>query len=159
MLGTIKNKIRFSVAVLIFLPLVLALACGSADEPAPSKDQLALVWEAWEKIDQSYAGWENVDPDQVESSAGWSLFLYTEDRQGKRQEFHVSEDVGRWGLVDLPTALLVNEGTAAEAEAVAAVLQESGRAVLMGTDTFGMAGNYDFVELEDGSAIYLAGKL
>lgn len=85
-----------------------------------------------------------------------SLFLYTEDRQGKRQELRVSEDGERLDLGELPTVLLVNEGTAAEAEAVAAVLQESGRAVVIGTETFGTAGNYDFVELEDGSAIYLA---
>ena len=69
MLGTMINKIRLPVAVLIFLSLVLALACGTVDEPGPSKDRLALVWEAWEKIDQAYADSDNMDPEEVVSSA------------------------------------------------------------------------------------------
>ena len=85
-----------------------------------------------------------------------SLFLYTEDRQGKREAQHVREGLDRLALGELPLVILVNENTAGEAEVVAAVLRESGRAVLMGTETFGRSGGYDFVELADGSAIYMA---
>ena len=51
--------------------------------------------------------------------------------------------------------VLVNQGTLGEAEAVAAVLQESGQTVVIGTKTFGKGGTYTFVELGDGSAIYM----
>ena len=78
MLGAMIRKIPFPVTVLIFSSLVLALACGTADDPDPSKDQLALVWEAWEKIDQSYAGWENVDPEEVVSTALQSMLDLSE---------------------------------------------------------------------------------
>ena len=67
----------------------------------------------------------------------------------------IRADVERVDLGDIPIVVLVNIGTAGEAEAVAAVLQETGRAVVMGTETFGQSGTYDFVELEDGSAIYI----
>ena len=84
-----------------------------------------------------------------------SLFLYQEDRQGDRREQWIGEDLERLELGDIPMALLVNEATVGEAEALAAVLQDAGRAVVIGTETFGKWGTYSFVELGDGSAIYL----
>ena len=84
-----------------------------------------------------------------------SLFLYLEDRHGGRQEQHVRPELNRLELGELPMVVLVNQGTVGEAEAVAAVLQESGLAVIMGTPTFGKGGTYDFLELANGSAIYL----
>ena len=84
-----------------------------------------------------------------------SLFMYTVDRQGNRQDLTASEDLERVDIGDIPIVVLVNESTVGEAEAVAAVLQESERAVVMGTQTFGKAGTYNFVELSDGSAIYI----
>ena len=84
-----------------------------------------------------------------------SLFIYTVDRQGNRQDLTASEDLERVELGDIPIVVLVNESTVGEAEAVAAVLQEAERAVVMGTETFGKGGTYNFVELSDGSAIYI----
>ena len=84
-----------------------------------------------------------------------SLFLYTEDRQGRRRELRMREDLDRLDLGAMPMVVLVNEDTVGEAEAVAAVLQETGRAVVIGAQTFGKGGTYDFVELDNGSAIYL----
>ena len=84
-----------------------------------------------------------------------SLFMYAVDRQGNRYDLTASEDLDRVELGEIPMVVLVNESTAGEAEALAAVLQESGRAVVLGTETFGKAGTYTFVELSNGSAIYI----
>ena len=46
---------------------------------------------------------------------------------------------------------MVDGQTVAEAEAVAAVLQEAGRATVVGVPTFGEGSDYSFVELSDGS--------
>ena len=84
-----------------------------------------------------------------------SLFIYQEDRNGERREHYVREDLDRFDLGEMPIVVLVNEQTIGEAEAVAAVLQETGRAVLLGTETFGKGATYIFEELADGSAIYI----
>ncbi len=84
-----------------------------------------------------------------------SLFMYTVDRLGNRQDLTASEDLDTVELGDIPIVILIDETTVGEAEALAAVLQEAERAVLMGTETFGKAGTYNFVELSDGSAIYI----
>jgi C-terminal processing protease CtpA/Prc len=52
-------------------------------------------------------------------------------------------------------AVLINEQTSREAETLAAALHDSGRATLFGTTTLGDASSYEFVELSDGSAMYL----
>ena len=84
-----------------------------------------------------------------------SLFLYQEDRNGNRHEQYANQELDPLELGEIPIVVLVNQNTLGEAEAVAAVLQESGLAVLIGTKTFGKGGTYSFVELGDGSAIYL----
>ena len=71
------------------------------------------------------------------------------------KEARIREDLDRLELGGLPMVVLVNGETVGEAEAVAWVLQETGLAVVLGTRTFGKAGTYSFVELSDGSAIYL----
>jgi carboxyl-terminal processing protease len=84
-----------------------------------------------------------------------SLFRSVEDREGVRSQHLIAEDINRLELDDVLLAVLVNDGTAGEAEAVAVALQEAGRAVIVGTETYGEASNYEFVELSDGSAIYI----
>ena len=84
-----------------------------------------------------------------------TLFYYQEDRSGERSEQRIRQDLDRFDLGEMPMVVLVNEDTAGEAEAVAAVLQESGRTIVMGTETFGKGATYDFIELADGSAIYI----
>ena len=84
-----------------------------------------------------------------------SVFLHLEDPSGGRREQRIPEDLDRLELDQLSMVVLVDEETIGEAEALAAVLQETGRAVLMGADTFGSMGTYTFVELSDGSAVYL----
>jgi carboxyl-terminal processing protease len=54
-----------------------------------------------------------------------------------------------------PIVVLVNEGTASAAEIVSGALQDNGRAVILGTQTFGKASVQTVIPLEGGSALKL----
>src|SRR4030043_1200283 len=57
--------------------------------------------------------------------------------------------------ISCPMVVLVNEGTASAAEIVAGALHENGRALIVGTQTFGKASVQTIIVLEDGSALKL----
>ncbi|MEN6489377.1 MAG: S41 family peptidase [Smithella sp.] len=57
--------------------------------------------------------------------------------------------------ITCPIVVLVNEGTASAAEIVAGALQDNGRALVAGTQTFGKASVQTIIPLENGSALKL----
>ncbi len=83
------------------------------------------------------------------------LFRYVEGREGGRTEHRIPESDNHLGVDGIPMAILVDGRTIGEAEALAAVLQEAGQAMLVGVPTYGEGSDYDFVELKDGSGLYI----
>mgnify|MGYP001287494917 FL=1 len=57
--------------------------------------------------------------------------------------------------ITVPLVVLVNEGTASAAEIVTGALQDNGRALIVGTQTFGKASVQTVIPMEDGSALKL----
>ena len=81
------------------------------------------------------------------------LFMYDVDKSGTKKDWPIVD--GGIAVEDLPMVVLVNEFTANAAEALAGSLQDAGRAEVMGVRTLGLGSDNVFMELSDGSAIYL----
>jgi carboxyl-terminal processing protease len=69
------------------------------------------------------------------------------------QEDQVFEAEG--DAFDVPVVVLVNEGTASASEIVAGALQDQGRAIVVGTTTYGKGSVQEITPLIDGSAMKL----
>ncbi len=83
------------------------------------------------------------------------LFAYQIDNEQVRTDLHLQEGGGS-GVLDQEVKLvvLVNEGTAEAAEALAGALQDAGRGVVMGDPTRGRGSTNSYVTLSNGGALY-----
>ncbi len=77
------------------------------------------------------------------------LIVYTEDKDGNRKEYSDNDNEE----LDMPLAVLVNGNSASASEIFAGAIQDYGKGVIVGTQTFGKGIVQTIKPLTDGSAI------
>ncbi len=96
-------------------------------------------------------------PDPVLDISGQLLknndvVLYEKYRDGSEKAYNAGS---RRGAVDLPLAVLINNGTASAAEILAGALKDYKRAPLIGEPTYGKGSVQSIRRLSDGSALHI----
>jgi carboxyl-terminal processing protease len=81
------------------------------------------------------------------------LVVYTQGRdESQREQFFAHSKTGFYAY---PMIILVNGGTASASEIVAGALQDQGRALVVGTQTFGKGSVQTILPIDDHSALQL----
>lgn len=81
------------------------------------------------------------------------LVVSIKGRSGEKMEYY-TENL-RPAYTDIPMVVLVNQGSASASEIVAGALQDWGRALILGVQTFGKGSVQSLIPLSDGSALKL----
>jgi carboxyl-terminal processing protease len=79
-----------------------------------------------------------------------SEIVYTEGRASPRQDYKADGD-GK--LINMPLAVLIDEGSASASEIVAGAMQDNDRAVVVGRRSFGKGLVQEEIDLRDNSAV------
>lgn len=98
------------------------------------------------KTDGSGAIQSKTDREFIE---GETLMLYTEDKQGNGKEWYASDG----HEVNLPIVILLNENSASASELFSGAMQDYGRAIVVGTQSYGKGIVQTIRSFPDGSAV------